>query len=86
MEKMSWPPKGPMGPVFSEFLFVRFFQRAGEETTDNRYWPLPKFQELLMQLSFYVVPDQSLIQPGAFGAGQELETINNYMIVIEVYP
>ncbi|XP_060592917.1 uncharacterized protein LOC132747531 [Ruditapes philippinarum] len=62
MEKMSWPPKGSMGPIFSEYLFIRFFQRNGEETKDQRYWPVAKFQELLMQLNFYTVPDPSLIK------------------------
>ncbi|XP_033729321.1 uncharacterized protein LOC117318445, partial [Pecten maximus] len=62
MEKMSWPPRGSMGPIFSEYLFVRFFQRGGEETDDQRYWPVPKFQELLMQLNMYkAMPDESLI-------------------------
>lgn len=62
MEKMSWPPVGSMGPIFSEYLFVRFFQRAGEETNDNRIWPLPKFQEMLMQLNCYgMTPEESLI-------------------------
>ncbi|XP_069138538.1 uncharacterized protein [Argopecten irradians] len=62
MEKMAWPPKGSMGPIFSEYLFVRFFQRGGEETNDQRYWPVPKFQELLMQLNMYkAMPEESLI-------------------------
>ncbi|XP_069127354.1 uncharacterized protein [Argopecten irradians] len=62
MEKMGWPPHGSMGPIFSEYLFVRFFQRGGEETNDQRYWPAPKFQELLMQLNIYkTLPDESLI-------------------------
>ena len=52
MEKMSWPPSGSMGPIFSEYLFIRFFTRAGEETGDQRYWSAAKFQELLMQLSY----------------------------------
>ena len=66
MEKMDWPPKGSMGPIFSEYLFIRFFQRGGEETgdKDQRYWPIPKFQELLMQLNFYVVPDQKMVKKG----------------------
>ncbi|XP_033738373.1 uncharacterized protein LOC117325949 isoform X2 [Pecten maximus] len=62
MEKMGWPPQGSMGPIFSEYLFVRFFQREGEETKDQRYWPVPKFQELLMQLNIYkTLPDESLV-------------------------
>ena len=68
IEKMDWPPKGSMGPIFSEYLFIRFFQRGGEETPqkDQRYWPIPKFQELLMQLNFFVVPDQKMVQKGSF--------------------
>ncbi|KAL4227940.1 hypothetical protein ACF0H5_013379 [Mactra antiquata] len=61
MEKMSWPPQGSMGPIFSEYLFIRFFQRPGEETKDQRYWPVPKFQELLMQLNFFVAPDPKML-------------------------
>ena len=66
MEKMDWPPKGSMGPIFSEYLFIRFFQRSGEETKekDQRYWPIPKFQELLMQLNFFVVPDPKMVKKG----------------------
>ncbi|KAL8602242.1 hypothetical protein ACOMHN_022755 [Nucella lapillus] len=64
MEKTNWPPPGSMGPIFSEYLFIRFFQRAGEETSDQRYWPLAKFQELLMQLSVIgLTPDKQIVQP-----------------------
>ncbi|XP_052098985.1 uncharacterized protein LOC127733711 [Mytilus californianus] len=62
MEKMGWPPKGSMGPIFSEYLFVRFFQRVGEETDDQRIWPVAKFKEMLMQLNCYgILPEESLI-------------------------
>ena len=65
MEKTTWPPPGSMGPIFSEYLFIRFFQRGGEETTDQRYWPLAKFQELLMQLAMIgVKADHTVVQPG----------------------
>ena len=64
MEKLSWPPPGTMGPIFSEYLFIRFFQRDVEKTNDDRYWPLGKFQELLMQLRYSVVPDDSIITGG----------------------
>ena len=62
MEKMPWPPKGSMGPIFGEYLFIRFFSRSGEESGDMRYWPLPKFQELLMQIRYNVVPTEELIK------------------------
>jgi hypothetical protein len=67
MENMSWPPIGSMGPIFSEYLFIRFFQRAGEKTDDNRVWPVAKFQEMLMQLNFYgIKPEESLIEDSKF--------------------
>ena len=59
---MNWPPKGSMGPIFSEYLFVRFFQRPGEETEYDRIWPVAKFQEMLMQLNCYgIKPDEQLV-------------------------
>nr|XP_022332627.1 uncharacterized protein LOC111130167 [Crassostrea virginica] len=62
MEKMAWPPSGSMGPIFSEYLFIRFFQRPGEETNDDRIWPTAKFMELLMQLNcLKVMPDEKII-------------------------
>lgn len=64
MEKMLWPPPGAMGPIFGEYIFVRFFQRPGEETKDERYWPEAKFTELLMQLRYTIAPDQQLISKG----------------------
>lgn len=49
--KLKWPPSGSLGPILSEYLFIRFFQRAPKESTnDERYWPLDKFTELVMQL------------------------------------
>jgi hypothetical protein len=65
MEQMGWPPKGTMGPIFSEYIFIRFFQRNGEETNDDRFWPTPKFQELLMQLNYLkIMPESSKVSPG----------------------
>jgi hypothetical protein len=67
LEKMPWPPSGSMGPIFSEFLFIRFFQRPGEETNDDRIWPVAKFTELLMQLNcLKVMPDEQNISEGWF--------------------
>lgn len=49
--KLKWPPSGALGPVLSEYLFIRFFQRPPKElTNDERYWPVDKFNELIMQL------------------------------------
>ncbi|XP_046377986.2 uncharacterized protein LOC124150107 [Haliotis rufescens] len=63
MEKLSWPPQGSMGPIFSEYLFIRFFTRPGEETGDIRYWSAAKFQELLMQVNYNnVKPEEQKVE------------------------
>ena len=62
LEQMSWPPAGAMGPIFSEYLYVKFFQR--EQSNDDRFWSTDKFQELLMQLRYHIAPDPSLITDG----------------------
>ena len=65
MENSTWPPPGSMGPIFSEYLFIRFFTRPGETACDDRYWAKSKFQELLMQLSYNkVLPDETRVAPG----------------------
>ena len=61
---MSWPPPGSMGPIFGEYLFIRFFARSGETAGDERYWPTAKFTELLMQIRFSVAPNHENIAPG----------------------
>ena len=65
MEKMAWPPAGSMGPIFGEYLFIRFFARSGEAAGDERYWPTAKFSELLMQIRFSVAPDHKMITKGS---------------------
>ena len=64
MESMPWPPSGAMGPIFGEYIFVRFFQRDGETTDDDRYWSSDKFNELLMQIRYNIAPDVALITKG----------------------
>jgi hypothetical protein len=45
----------------SEYLFIRFFQRPPKElTNDERYWPIDKFNELVMQIK-QLVPMKSRI-------------------------
>ncbi|XP_050403783.1 uncharacterized protein LOC126819665 isoform X1 [Patella vulgata] len=63
LEQCPWPPMGSMGPLFSEYLYIQFFQSGPtEHTADDRYWPVPKFQELLMQLSMNgIVPDENKV-------------------------
>ncbi len=60
--KLKWPPSGSLGPILSEYLFIRFFQRPKEVTNDERYWPVDKFSELLMQLKCLIPSNDKTIQ------------------------
>lgn len=65
MMKMPWPPEGSMGPIFGEYLFIRFFQREHEKK-EGISWPEAKMEELLMQLRFTVEPDEKLVSKGSY--------------------
>ncbi|CAD5114046.1 DgyrCDS3196 [Dimorphilus gyrociliatus] len=69
MEKLQWPPAGPMGPIMSEYLYVQFYKNGGMQKGDTVFWMPPKFQELLMQIRYYVVPDMKLITKDSPYAG-----------------
>lgn len=58
MEKQIWPPEGALGPIMSEYLFIRFFDR--KSNVDN-YWPVDRFTELLGQIRYHVAPDPDMI-------------------------
>ena len=60
MEKMSWPPAGSMGPIFGEYLFIRFFARPNEAKSNDQYWPDAKFEELLQQMRVSYAPDLNI--------------------------
>ncbi|UJR31959.1 hypothetical protein I4U23_019432 [Adineta vaga] len=58
MEKQTWPPEGALGPIMSEYLYIRFFDR---KANDEDYWPADKFTELLGQIRYHVAPDPDMI-------------------------
>ncbi|CAF3723633.1 unnamed protein product [Rotaria sordida] len=58
MEKQPWPPEGALGPIMSEYLYIRFYDRKNH---DENYWPTDKFAELLGQIRYYVAPDPDMI-------------------------
>jgi hypothetical protein len=59
MEKQSWPPEGALGPIMSEYLFIRFFDR--KNTASTNFWPEERFTELLGQIRYHVAPDPDMI-------------------------
>ena len=59
MEKQPWPPEGALGPIMSEYLFIRFFDRKNTGTTN--FWPEERFAELLGQIRYHVAPDPDMI-------------------------
>jgi hypothetical protein len=58
MERLTWPPEGPLGSIMSEYLFIRFFDRKGN---DPNLWPTERFMELLGQIRYHVAPDPDMI-------------------------
>jgi hypothetical protein len=58
MEKQTWPPEGALGPIMSEYLFIRFYDR---KANDPNFWPADRFMELLGQIRYYVAPDPDMI-------------------------
>ncbi|CAF3019485.1 unnamed protein product [Rotaria sp. Silwood2] len=58
MEKQTWPPEGVLGPIMSEYLYIRFYDR---KNNDANYWPTDKFTELLGQIRYHVAPDPDMI-------------------------
>jgi hypothetical protein len=59
MEKQTWPPEGALGPLMSDYLFIRFFDRKA--TSDPDFWPDDRFAELLGQIRYHVAPDPEMI-------------------------
>lgn len=59
MEKQSWPPEGALGPIMSEYLFLRFFDR--KNTGNPNFWPEERSIELLGQIRYHAAPDPDLI-------------------------
>lgn len=71
---LKWPPSGSLGPILSEYLFIRFYQRQNELLiNDERYWPVDKFNELLMQLRQIVPPSDF----SSVSSGQQQKKIQN---------
>ena len=58
MEKQTWPPEGALGPIMSEYLYIRFYDR---KSNSNDYWPADRFTELLGQIRYHVAPDPDMI-------------------------
>ncbi|CAF4753495.1 unnamed protein product, partial [Rotaria magnacalcarata] len=58
MEKLKWPPEGALGPIMSEYLYIRFYDR---KSNSDKYWPADKFPELLGQIRYHVAPNLDMI-------------------------
>lgn len=63
LERMKWPPAGPMSMVFTEMLFINFYRNEASQMT----WTGDNFDELMEQLGQYV-PDNA---PKSKGKGNE---------------
>ena len=59
LERVSWPPEGAMGPLLTEYLYIRMFDRSSGKAgaAGGVFWPPDKFSELLAQIRLAVAPD-----------------------------
>jgi hypothetical protein len=58
LERMSWPPEGPMSMVFSQLLYIDFCKP--DENIQNN-WQCPQFDQLLQQISLNLQPTDPVI-------------------------
>ena len=75
LEKMDWPPEGPMSMPFTQLLFINFYR---DEEVQMK-WTGPKFDELLTKLKDHlphidpfklnIASDQGAVKP--FNAKKE---------------
>ena len=73
-----------MGPIFSEYLFVRFFQRDNEKK-EGIYWAEAKMDELLMQLRHYLEPDKNIVTKSKYLLFCLMSVFHVFMSVFHVY-
>jgi len=51
LEKMSWPPEGPMSMVFAQLLYIDFSQ---PDTDVQLNWNCAQFDQLIRQIDCYL--------------------------------
>ena len=72
LERVTWPPEGPMGPILTQLLYVNFAQ--SDESVLNS-WNSAEFKELLKNLSSYTdqQPMVGRMEWWCIGAGHEIK-------------
>ena len=75
MENIQWPPPGSMGPIFGEYLYIRFFKRNNTHEADMLFWDNAKMDELLMQIRYKVVPDREIVTDGKYTSSSILSIL-----------
>ncbi|XP_046550241.1 protein tirA-like [Haliotis rubra] len=66
LEKMTWPPSGPMSMVFTQLLYINF----GKDETVQERWDGEKFDEMLTAIDQYV-PNIILVGKGNSAISQQ---------------
>ncbi|CAF4889133.1 unnamed protein product, partial [Rotaria sp. Silwood2] len=79
MEKQTWPPEGAFGPIMSEYLYIRFYDR---KNNDANYCPTDKFTELLGQIRYHVAPDPDMITQQYYNCKDKTRIQDNIPLVV----
>ena len=84
LEKMDWPPEGPMSMPYTQLLFINFYR---DEEVQMK-WTGPKFDELLTKLKDHlphidpfkpnITSDQGAVKP--FNAKKEWRKVKNVTV------
>ena len=69
LEKMDWPPEGPMSMPFTQLLFINFYR----DEQNQIKWKGAKFNELLTKLHDYVPGVDPFRKGVRFAEGPEEE-------------
>ena len=72
LEKIDWPPTGPMSMVFTQLLFINFYR---DEEVQMK-WTGPKFDELLDKIEEQLPVIKQHENNGAQSESQHKETTN----------
>ncbi|XP_071489113.1 uncharacterized protein [Diadema antillarum] len=60
IDRTPWPPEGAMSMLFSQLLYIQFYNEK-EYVRGDKFWDDAKFSELLGQISYHANPDESMV-------------------------
>uniref|UniRef100_A0A1I8GFV8 Death domain-containing protein n=1 Tax=Macrostomum lignano TaxID=282301 RepID=A0A1I8GFV8_9PLAT len=66
LERVSWPPEGAMGPLLTEYLYIRLFDRSGKAPAPIRLAVAPDYDSVSTEYANWWQPpsaDETIVLP-----------------------